>query len=103
MNERDCPVDAPWIQPRPKWRRRLLIGSLVIVPLCLALPFVYFLFSVDEEMQQAIADADAWDLGWRTLELERKRALIPDSENSGLVLLTAKARMPANWPVWDHA
>src|SRR5207237_515375 len=31
-----------------------------------------------------------------------KRAVIPDSENSGLVLLTAKARMPANWPFWDH-
>src|SRR5207248_568472 len=50
----------------------------------------------------AIAEADRLDPGWRIPELEKQRALVPYSENAGLVLLTAKASLPVNWPFWDH-
>jgi hypothetical protein len=68
----------------------------------LAVPFVYFVLTSDQEYQKAVTEADQRDPGWRILELEQKRAVIPDVENSGLVLITAKSLLPPNWPIWDH-
>jgi hypothetical protein len=82
MNELDVREDMPWSQPRPRWRKRILIGSLIAVPLCLAAPFVYFLLSTDQALLEAIAEADRLDPCWRIPELEQKRAVIPDKENS---------------------
>ena len=102
MNQPDIAEDPPSSQARPNWRKRLIIGALIAVPLGLALPYVYFVLSSNQELEQAIAEADWLDPGWRIPQLEQKRALIPDPQNSGIVLIAAKALMPANWPFWDH-
>jgi hypothetical protein len=83
-------------------RRRLLLGSLVLIPVCLAMPFVYFVYSCDRELREALAEADRLDPGWRMPELEQKRAVIPDEKNSGLTLIAAKSLLPANWPFWHY-
>jgi hypothetical protein len=44
----------------------------------------------DEELRQAIAEADRLDPGWRFEELEAKRATIPDNENGALVIVRIK-------------
>lgn len=98
MNELETRDDPPWSQPRPNWRKRCLLGILVAVPLCVVVPFVYFLLTSDRDFQEAVAEADRLDPGWRIPELEQKRAIIPDSENSGLVLIAAKGLLPPNWP-----
>jgi hypothetical protein len=102
MNVPDIVEEAPWSQPRPNWRKRFIIGGLIALPLCLVLPYVYFVLSSNEELEQALAEADWLDPGWRIPELEQKRAAIPENENSGLVLMAAKAFMPRNWPFWYH-
>src|SRR5207248_4396793 len=102
MNEPDIVEDAPWSQSRPNWRKRLILGGLIALPLCLVLPYVYFVFSTNQELEEAFAEADWLDPGWRIPELEQKRAVIPDNENSGLVLMAAKSLMPPNWPFWNH-
>jgi hypothetical protein len=114
MHELDIHEEQSWNQPRPKWGKRLLIAGLGIVLLCLAVPLVYFIVSTDQELQQAIAEANGLDPGWQIPELEQKRAVIPDDQNSGLVLMAAKnavgdpssfpgkAALPPNWPFWDH-
>jgi hypothetical protein len=90
---------------RPRWRKRLILFSLsglFIVALCLAVPFIYFVYSSDRELHEAIAEADRLDPGWRPRELEEKRAVIPDEQNSALVLLAAKGLIPLNWPLWSY-
>jgi hypothetical protein len=102
MNELEIREDPPCTPPRPNWRKRFLLGSLIALPLLLAVPFIYFILSCNQEFEQAVAEADWLDPGWRIPELEQKRAVIRDSENSGLALMAAKALMPPNWPFWDH-
>jgi hypothetical protein len=89
-------------KPRPSWRKRLLVGILILLPCCVAAPYVYFIVAANQQYQQAVAEADQLDPGWSIFELEQKRAIIPDAENSGLVLIAAKSRMPPNWPIWNH-
>jgi hypothetical protein len=102
MKEIEIPEHWGFTSPRPKGRKIILLGSLIIIPLCLAIPFVYFAFSSDRELQAALAEADRLDPGWRIPALEEKRKTIPDAENSGPVLIAAKTLMPPNWPSWDH-
>src|SRR5207245_2900027 len=58
-------------------------------------------FWQDIQLQRAIAEADQLDPGWRTLELEAKRVVVPDEQNSALVIAAAKKLLPAKWPMWD--
>ena len=102
MHEHEIEEHLSWNKSRPSWRKRLLLGSLLLVPLCVAAPYVYFVFSSNEQYQQVVAEADQLDPGWRISELEQQRAVIPDVGNSGLVLIAAKSHLPPNWPIWDH-
>src|SRR5437879_11349465 len=101
MGEFEIREHHSWDRPRPKWRRRLLLGSLIIVLLCVAIPCGYFLISGSRDLANAFAEADRLDPGWGILELEQKRAVIPDEENSGLVIVAAKKLLPAKWPLWN--
>src|SRR5437870_3674638 len=83
--------------PRPKWMKWLFIGGLIVAGLALA-AVNFILSSMDKELQEAIADTDRLDPGWRMPELELKRPVIPDEENSTLVIMAARNLLPANWP-----
>src|SRR5437899_11858948 len=85
-----------------RWKR-LVLGSLILIPLCLAVFFICWSFSGDQKLREAIAEADWLDPNWRIPELERRRALIPDEENSALVLMAAQRLMPSNWPFWLYS
>jgi len=63
----------------------------------------YGLFSSNHQLQEAIAEADRLDPGWRQAELEAKRAVIPDAQNSGTHIINAKRLLPAQWPYWDFS
>jgi hypothetical protein len=106
MSQIHVPERPALALPRRKWRRRFLLGILIVVPLCLVavgMPLIYFVLASDRELREAIAEADALDPGWRLQELEAKRAIIPDEQNSALVLMSAQSLLPANWPFfWHH-
>src|SRR5262249_1737408 len=52
-------------------------------------------------LRDALAETDRLDPGWRLEELEAKRALIPDEENSAIDLIKARTLLPRRWPSWD--
>ena len=52
-------------------------------------------------MQAALAETDRLDPGWRILELEAKRTVIPDEQNSAINLINAKSLQPPQWPLWN--
>jgi hypothetical protein len=49
--------------------------------------YSYDEFRSDRALQEAIAEADRLDPGWRLEEIEAKRAKVPDAENSALCVL----------------
>jgi hypothetical protein len=105
MSENETQHDPFVSQPRPRWRQRIFLGSLsglFVVALCLAVPSIYLVYSSDQALREAIAEADRLDPGWRPRELEEKRAVIPDEQNSALVLLRVKGLLPLNWPFWNY-
>jgi hypothetical protein len=86
---------------RSPWRKRLLISILILVPVCLALAYGYLLMTANGELQQALDEADRLDPGWPLFDLEARREVVPEGQNSGLVLAKAKPLMPPAWPAWD--
>jgi hypothetical protein len=75
--------DTPARQRRPRrWARR--IGWLVLtcsIPMALTGAFRAYSADADRQLEEAIAEADRLDPGWRLEELEARRQ-IPDEENS---------------------
>jgi hypothetical protein len=70
---------------RPKW---LLIAGLILIGLAVA-AIQLILSLIDKVLQEAIAETDRLDPGWRTGDLELKRAIVPDQENSTLLIMAA--------------
>src|SRR5439155_26787203 len=87
---------------RFRGRKRLVLIGLIVLPLMVLVAFVYFLFFwQDIQLERAIAESDRLDPGWRTLELEAKRAVFAEEHNSAGTLTAAKTLLPAQWPSWD--
>jgi hypothetical protein len=52
----------------------------------------------DWALQEAIAEADRLDAGWRLAELDAKRAVVPDEQNGALQVMAAAQLIPLRWP-----
>src|SRR5216683_6996387 len=85
---------------KPIWKRPVLLGGLGVVLIggLLLGWFFYAKRASDKELQDAIAEADRLDPGWRLEELEAKRAVIPAAENSAEQILAIKNMLPTPWP-----
>src|SRR5439155_24163470 len=82
------------------WKRRLIFAGLLVVLIAAGLIGWHFYISLisDKKLQDAIAEADRLDPGWRLEELETKRAVIPAAENSAEQVMAIKAMIPSSWP-----
>jgi len=88
---------TPPARPRLRWWKRCLRWLLVLM-LVAGVAVWILLFMADRELRQATADADRLDPGWRYEDLEKKRATIPDEENSALQVLAVAKLLPTPWP-----
>jgi hypothetical protein len=87
---------------RPRWKRRLLLGGLVVLALSIALPYAYFAIAWDYQLRDALAEADRLEPeGWHLRDVEVGRPAVADDQNSALVLMNAKPLLPRKWPFWD--
>src|SRR5437773_2259104 len=67
------PLTHPSLRSHVSRRRiRLLLVILVGVPLCLTLVVVYVIRFAGRQLQEAVAEADRLDPGWRMTELQAK-------------------------------
>jgi hypothetical protein len=93
--------EAPLRPPRPRssWLKRLRPALLLLVPVALVQAW-YFLHSAAAErrLQNAIAEADRLDPGWRLEELEAKRDVLPDDRNSAVQVAAVHQLRPRDWP-----
>jgi hypothetical protein len=101
---------APGRFSRRTWT---LIGVLVLLQAGLVVLIVYLFTAAnrraqeenaeaDRLLQEAMAEADRLDPHWRLEDLEAQRAAVPDQQNSALVVIAAKKRLPRSWPFWDY-
>jgi ABC-type transport system involved in multi-copper enzyme maturation permease subunit len=82
--------------PSRSWR--LAGWMLFLLPLAAVLGWYgYSHYAAEKSLEEAIADADRLDPGWRLDELEAKRGVIPDEENSMNVVREVKNRLPGDW------
>src|SRR5262245_9021223 len=94
-------LDGPAPAQPKRGRRRLL--WLVLAGLLIAGVIVGVVFTLidpsEQELREAIAEADRIDPGWRSEDLEARREVIPDDENAALCVLAACRQMPPGpWP-----
>jgi hypothetical protein len=100
MNHRDI-ADGAYCRParRRGWRRWVLgILTSVFVLLGARLGYVYYKrMRSEQELQEARAEIDRADPGWRLDELEAKRAVVADAKNGARPVLAAKKLLPEKW------
>jgi hypothetical protein len=117
MNENEDSQRPIMKATRTRYRSALLVGVSALI--CLALTADFFIVSsmkktvlpdgppqewqediTPDILQMAVAEADLLDPGWRLAELEKKRAVIADEQNSAVVISKAKNLLPDAWPYW---
>ena len=86
--------------PRPRRRRwPWVVGTLTLLLLATAFGTgVYVGRFVDRRLADATSTADRDDPNWRIDDLMANRDVVPDEENSALVVAEMVAQMPEFWP-----
>jgi hypothetical protein len=77
----------------PLWRR-LLLGVLILVLLCFVVGMLVPQGYENRDYLRELASLDADDPNWRWDDLQTARAVIPDSENSALLIAEVYRRLP---------
>jgi hypothetical protein len=86
-----------------KKRRKWLLISLAALPI-LVIVGIYpaWTYLAKREWESAVAEAERLDGPWRLDDLEAKREVIPDAENSYQIVSSALPLLPSAWPRWDY-
>lgn len=90
--------------PRRRWLKR--IGCTLLV---LAIPTLMLLmlafggwagrhYLVQRRLEEALAELDRNDPGWRLADIEAARKQIPEETNSARVVVAASKLLPRDWP-----
>jgi hypothetical protein len=97
MSKADLLTSVP-AKRRGSRRRWLFVAVPVLLPVLL-LAGVYFLIGhlADLELQDAQAEADRLDPGWRLDDLEGRRPEYADDDNSALQVFRIKSLIPNGW------
>jgi hypothetical protein len=94
------PLAVTPVRTQPFWKRRPFWVILTLVFLFSVLGWVFGVawVAAQRALQEALAEADRLDPGWRLQDLEAQRAPVPDEENAALQVMAAKRLLPAKWP-----
>jgi ABC-type transport system involved in multi-copper enzyme maturation permease subunit len=90
--------DTDHTPPAGRWPKHLLKVLALLSPLCLVISwYAQQAHIADKKLQEAIAEADDLDPGWRLEELNAKRRQIPPRKNSAPRVVAADNLLPRNW------
>ncbi|HLJ91840.1 MAG TPA: hypothetical protein VKU02_01475 [Gemmataceae bacterium] len=82
---------------RIRWRRHLGIGIALVLGFLVGEIFLTFYWA-GQQLTKTLAELDRADPGWRLEDLEARRPVLADEENSALRALAAHALLPSPWP-----
>jgi hypothetical protein len=100
MNEQEALALMAAQKHRRHWLKRFILILLPLLLLALATPALLYYWKVNTLLDEAVAEADRQDPGWRLDDLEAKRAVVSPDENSSPSLIKAKGLMPPDWPFY---
>jgi hypothetical protein len=101
MSEPTVQEQAPASRPPRRWLRRAIVGAVILVAVILG-GGLYVNSIWERELREAIAEAERSDPDWRLMDLENKRPVIPDAENSSVQMARVKQAQPAKWFIWYY-
>jgi hypothetical protein len=88
--------------PRSRGRKLAIFAGLLLLMLaCIAGSYFYVTIAARNSLRAALAETDRLDPGWHIPELEAKRTVIPDEQNSAINCINAKSLQPPQWPLWN--
>jgi hypothetical protein len=90
----------PRLRPRRRWWWRWSLRVFLALLLAVTILFLYYAHRRREALvalRAAVAELDRTEPGWRLHELEAARAIIPNDENSALIVNNAFGLLPENW------
>src|SRR5262245_59911382 len=92
-------LTAPRTRLRPP-PRVVVFGGLALLGFAVTwVSGVYYLrHRTDRAIRDAVAATNRLDPGWTLEELEAKRAVLADDENSAVRVRQVKQKLPAQWP-----
>jgi hypothetical protein len=93
----DHPEFPPEAPPRKRRRWGCLVVAVLVPTVLLVGGYILLRMRADQELQDAVAEADRLDPGWRLDDLEAARPQVPDQENSALQVTAAAALVPPGW------
>jgi len=93
----EVPPAPPQVSHVRKWLKRL---ATCLALALLALVGLYFLEGhwANQELEQAVAETERLDPGWRWDELQAARVKLPAGQNSADQLLNARKLLGSSWP-----
>jgi hypothetical protein len=80
--------------------RRVVIGLLVFTLVEVG-RHLYKHHEVVTQLQEAVAELDRTDPGWRIENIEAARIPVSDAENGALCVVAAAYHLPNDWPPWE--
>jgi hypothetical protein len=92
----DWPTESP---PRRRWGKRLLWGGLSLLVVLVVGTYVRVKvsqYNAEKELDAVIAELDETDPHWRLADIEAARKVVPDDENTALIIMRIAARLPKN-------
>lgn len=90
-------LEAPQLRKRFRLRWALLAAGVVLMVGWAGFVW-YSSHSAEREIEEAVAEADRLDPGWRFADLEAGRAVIPPKEDGAAVVLKSRSLLPTPWP-----
>jgi hypothetical protein len=84
--------------PRPRHKRRWILLAIVLFVLIPASALVGWIFYSKHQaklaLEEAIAESDRLDPGWRLEDIEKRRTALPPERNSAIHITAAAALTP---------
>lgn len=99
--EKSFSVDNPR-RPRLRWLKRIGKG-LLILAIIAALRLAWRHHQITKALDEAVAEMDRVEPGWRLADIEAAREQIPEEENSARVVVAAAKLLPQGWPKQDFS
>jgi hypothetical protein len=93
------PVAIATVPPRkkrPVMRRMAWLGLGLILVALLAYGYTYW--AARRQLQEALAEADRLDPGWRFQDLAARQPSTPDGDTVALQVVAIRRRTPPHWP-----
>src|SRR6516162_818116 len=99
MAELAAPIRVMGRRLRSRWRFIAVPAALVLILASIAVTIFYTeSWRADRQYQQAVADADRLDPGWRLNDILAHRAKVVDDVNSAHRVRAIAEKLPGGWP-----